>query len=427
MHEDGKQNPDERDLIDFDHDSAEHALHWPDRYRNMRSACPRGWASAHGGFWVATRYEDVLAIAQRKESFATGKSFDPETGEARGGVTIPPLPFRVAPNEVDFPEWQGVRSFLNRHFSPKAVEKRQQRAAQFAAALVNEVIETGRLDIVDSLASPLPSLMTMEIIGFPLDRWELFADAFHKIIYLPKESPEHARALRSTVEMDALIAEETQKRRTDPREDLLSHLVHGTIDGEPIGYARLREIVYNVLGGGVDTTTALTSNALLYLSRRPDERRRLIDDPALLPLACEEFVRYFSPIQGLARTASEDVSIGDWKIAKGDRVILTYASANRDAEIFEDPETLKLDRYPNRHVGFGAGMHRCMGSFLARMMFRAMMSEVLNRLPDYRVDEGGIVPYTSISTVNGWISIPASFTPGPKVGPSLKAILGGQR
>ena len=136
----------------------------------------------------------------------------------------------------------------------------------------------------------------------------------------------------------------------------------------------------------------------------------------MLPIACEEFIRYYSPIHALARTAKDDVDLDGWHIGKGERVMLAYAAGNRDPDAFDDPEQVRIDRFPNKHVGFGAGMHRCLGSFLARLMFQVMVTEVLNRMPDYRVIEEDCVPYPSVSKVNGWIHIPAVFTPGRKVG-----------
>jgi cytochrome P450 len=212
------------------------------------------------------------------------------------------------------------------------------------------------------------------------------------------------------------VDEEVALRRETPQDDLLTLLATGTIDGEPLDRDRIQALAFNIMAGGVDTTTSLTSNALLYLGRRPDQRRRLIDEPELLPLACEEFVRYVSPIQGLARNAKRDVEVNGWRIDEGDRVLLAYASANRDPEAFDDPDELRLDRYPNKHIGFGVGMHRCLGSFLARLMFQVMMTEVLTRMPDYRIEEEGIQPYHTIAKVNGWIHIPATFTPSKKVG-----------
>lgn len=413
--------PSSRCPVDFDHFTPEHAAHWPERFREMRENCPRAWTDHHGGFWVATRYHDIVSIAQKPESFTTAKDYDPETGESSGGLAIPPLPgLRAVPNELEPPEWNGVRSFLNRRFAPKAVDERRARARQFAAALIDMVIEKGSFDIVEDLANPLPALMMLDVFGFPLHEWRKFADPFHKMVYTPADDPAFPETVAGLDYFKRRVDEEIEIRRAHPGDDLLGYLAAGRIDGEPLSRDRIQDIAFNLMGGGVDTTTALTSNSLLYLSRNPDERQRLIDDPGLWSYAREEFVRYFSPIHGLARNAKEDVVMDGWAFRKGDRVLLSYASGNRDAAVFDDPDEVKLDRFPNRHVAFGAGMHRCLGSFLAKMMFETMMTEVLRRMPDFKVIETAIRPYTAVARVNGWISIPATFTPGPKVGATIE-------
>ena len=403
--------------IQFDHESVEHARNWPAEFRELREECPRAWTEAYGGFWVATRFADIVAIAQRPDVFSAHKEYDPVTRETKGGLTIPPVPgIRGIPNETDSPEWDGLRGFINRRFAPRAVEERRARASQFAAALIDEVIETGRMDIVENLTNPLPAILTMDVFGFPLEEWRDFADPFHKMVYTRVDDPDIKQVVGGLDLFYRRVTEEVASRRKDPKDDILGYMATGTINGAPLDDETIRQLAFNILAGGVDTTTALTSNTLMWLSANPDQRQRLINDPKLLPIACEEFIRYYSPIHALARTAKEDVDLDGWHIQKGERVMLAYAAGNRDPDAFEEPEEVRVDRFPNKHVGFGAGMHRCLGSFLARLMFQVMVTEVLNRLPDYRVIEQDCVPYPSVSKVNGWIHIPAVFTPGKKVG-----------
>lgn len=406
--------------VELDHDTAEHAANWAERWRNLRESSPRAWTEAHGGFWVATRLDDLVGIAQRDDVFSTHKDLDRETGEVRGGLSIPVVPgIRSIPNESDKPEWNGIRGFINRHFAPRAVELRRKRAEQFTDALLDLVIEKGEFDIVDDLTNPLPAMVTMDVFGFPLDEWRAFADPFHTMVYTPASSPGFAETVRGLDHFHQRLDEEIAKRRAEPKDDLLTILAQGTIDGEPLSYETIHDLAFNILAGGVDTTTALTSNTLIWLARNPGRRQELIDRPDILPLAREEFVRYFSPIHGLARNATDDVDINGWHIEKGDRVLLAYSAANRDPEAFEDPENVRLDRFPNKHVGFGAGMHRCVGSFLARMMWESMVTAVLRRMPDYRLVEEGLEPYHTVAKVNGWIHIPATFTPGSRTGATI--------
>ena len=406
--------------VDFDHHGPAHAADWPAEFAAMREQCPRAWSEHHGGFWVATRFEDIVGIAQRPGDFSAAKHFDEASGGYVGGVSIPLIPsVKGIPNETESPEWDNARGFINRRFAPRAVEAYRAKAQQLAAALIDKVIETGRFDIVDDLTNPLPALVTMDLFGFPLDEWHAFADPFHKVVYTPRDDPNYMDLVAGLDHFNVRVAEEVARRRKEPKDDLLGYFAAGTIDGEPLDDEFIGNLAFNILAGGVDTTTSLTSNTLLHLSRHPEDRARLIADPSLLPIAREEFVRYFTPIHGLGRNATGDVEMNGWKFDRGDRVYLAYASANRDPAAFEDPERLIIDRFPNKHIGFGAGMHRCVGSFLARLMFEVMVGEVLSRIPDYRVIEDEIVPYPTVGLVNGWIHLPATFTPGTKVGAKI--------
>ncbi len=411
-----QQNP-----VDFDHHSADHAANWPSAFAELRANNPRPWSERHGGFWIATKFKDIVSIGQRPDFFSAHKDYDPVTGAIAGGISIPAIPgLRGVPNETASPEWDGVRTFINRRFSPRAVEAFRLKAQQFAAALIDDVIETGRFDIVEDFTNPMPALVTMELFGFPLDEWRAFADPFHKIIYTPRDDPEFPNTVRGLDYFRQRVEEVAALRRIEPRDDLLSHFANGSIDGKPLDGETLYNLAFNILAGGVDTTTALTSNTLIHLSRHPEDRERLRSDRALMPLAREEFVRFFSPIHALARNVVEDVEVDGWSFKKGERVLLAYSSANRDPDVFDDPDRVILDRFPNKHIGFGAGMHRCVGSFLARIMFEAMINEVLDRIPDYQVVEEELVVYPTIGNINGWVHIPATFTPGTKVGARIE-------
>ena len=405
--------------VAFDHESPEHARSWPEQFQEMRK-CPITWTDKHDGYWIATRYRDVLTIAQNADVFSSDKTFDPATGQVKGGLSIPPFPTpRGIPIECDSPEWDAYRKILNRALTPKVVEARRARTQTFAAALIDRFIERGTCDIVDDLTSPLPALATMDMFGLPLEQWREFADPLHTMQYAPKHTPEFAAAAASLGWIRRQVEEVVARRRKDPRDDVLTYFAECEIDGIKLDDDTIWELAWNLMVGGVDTTTALTANVLHYLSRHPDERQRLIDNPEMRPIAREEFVRFFTPVHGMARNALRDIVHDGQAIREGDRVYLAYSAANRDPEVFDNPETPVLDRFPNRHLGFGAGKHRCVGSFQARMMFEVMLDGVLTRLPDYQVNEATSQQYPSVGIINGWKAVPARFTPGPKVGASI--------
>ncbi len=176
--------------------------------------------------------------------------------------------------------------------------------------------------------------------------------------------------------------------------------------------------VFPLIAGGLDTTTSLFLNAVVHLSQHPALRQQLIDHPELRPAATEEMLRFYTPVQGLARTVTRDCPFGDVEMQRGDRVLLSYGSANRDGRAFPDPDEFVVDRFPNRHFAFGIGIHRCIGSTFARMEFGVMLDEILERLPDFHVDQSRAQQYPIIGLVNGYISVPATFTPGPRRGPT---------
>jgi cytochrome P450 len=208
----------------------------------------------------------------------------------------------------------------------------------------------------------------------------------------------------------ATIAE----RRTSPRDDMISYLVQATVFDRPVSDEEVFDMAMLVIQGGFDTTGSSISSALRYLDEHPDTRQRLIDDPSLIPTAVEEFLRYEAPQFALARTATRDVEVAGRQVRAGERLLLVWASGNRDDAMFENPDDVVLDRFPNRHMTFGLGAHRCLGSTLARRQIVLALGAVLRRLPDYRIDRERTVRAETIGVTYGTFSMPCRFTPGPR-------------
>ncbi len=408
-----KSNP-----VAFDHESPEYVGAWADQYRTIRtSACPIAWSGAHGGYFVPSRYQDIVAIAQDSETFSSAKHFDAATGAVSGGVLIPPLAVPPAfPIDTDRPIWDAYRGLINRRFAPKAAEARRDFARHHASLLIDQVIETGEIDFIADLTGPLPAMVTMDLMGLPLADWRDFAEPLHEIVYTPKDSPEFPEVFRRFQRMFERCLDEVRRYRDlPPQDNLLSLFAHAPFEGRRLTDEEVEGYCNNILAGGVDTTTALTTNVLVYLWRNPHEKQRLIDDSALLPTAREEFVRFFAPQHAVARTCTRDTAVGGVEIAAGDRVYMPWGAGNRDPAVFEDPDRIDMARFPNRHIGFGAGAHRCVGSFVARVMFEEMIKQVLARIPDYRIDIDQARQYRSIGIINGWMNMPATFAPGVRL------------
>ncbi len=230
-------------------------------------------------------------------------------------------------------------------------------------------------------------------------------------------SPEFARAVADMGWVASRVSEEVALRRGSPRDDALSFIARHDVDGRPMAQEEAEAVVMLVIGGGVDTTTALTSAAFVHLARHPDDRERLRRDRGLLPAATEEFLRVYPPARSHARTVAKDCELGGQHLARGDRVLLSEVSACHDERAFPAAAGFVIDRFPNRHLAFGVGIHRCPGSHLARAQFVEIMNQVLDRLPDYSVDDEGIIEYPNWASIGGWAAIPARFTPGPRRSP----------
>jgi cytochrome P450 len=400
----------------FDHHSLEHAANVDEIYRAIRESGTVPHSDEYGGYHVLSRYADIHAAARDWETFSSKRDFDGPDRD-RAGLSIPPNPaLHLSLDELDPPEWRRVRTALGPTLAPRAVERLVPRLHEVTAYFIDRVIERGSCDLVFDLANPIPAIMILDYFGLPLDEWERYADPIHRMVYTRRDQPEYAEVLNDTVwiiDQLRLRIAQARERRAD---NVLDFLVHFDADGTPFTDLELLEMLYLALAGGVDTTTALMGNAFVYLADHPEERGRLLADPALLDSATEEFLRFYSPVQNLARTVARDVKVADVTMHPGDRVLMAWNSANRDETQFPDADQVKLDRFPNRHVAFGIGIHRCVGSTLARTEFKHVLREVLRRMPDYQIDRSEARRYKRLGTVNGWEQIPATFTPGPREG-----------
>jgi cytochrome P450 len=399
----------------FDHHSEYFAQHWRQIYAELRDRCPVAHSAQHGGFSVVTRYADVKRVLQDPQTFACGRDLEFD-GRRTGGVTVPVNPVRMGMMEMDPPVSQAYRRLLAARFTAKAIDAYRPRMAEIVSWVVDRVIESGRIDFVDDLANPLPALVSLDYFGLPLDRWEFYATVLHKAAYREKGS---ARAvgelladLRATVERRRANAAE----RTGSDTDLVDRLLGSAVDGVPLTDEAVTEMLFMLLNGGIDTSTALIASMFRYLGEYPERRAELAADPGLIPTAVDEMLRYFTPGTGVARTVTAPVELGGVRLRPGDRILLALGSANNDPEMFPEPDDVRLDRDNNsKHLAFGTGIHRCLGAFLAPAEMTLLLEEVLRRMPDYTIEVDKVVRYPTIPLVNGYISMPATFRPGQRV------------
>jgi cytochrome P450/ferredoxin-NADP reductase len=404
----------------FDHHSAEANADPVAYYRRFREQQPVGWTAAHDGFWFTTRHADVVRIARDDATFSSERA---PAGNRGISFVIPFGPgLEQYPIELDPPRATPYRELINPLLTYDAVELLKPMIARHTTRAIDEFIESGSVDFVRDLTNPVPAAVTLDWLGFPTDDWKKLAGPVHDIFASVPGTERAMRGVEGLMYLESRIRELIAARRVEPRDDAVSVLVHAEHpEGRPFTEQELVSVMYLLVAGGVDTTTSLTGSTLAWLSEHPEERQRLIDDPDLLDVAVEEFLRVFAPSQSMARTLLHDTEVGGCPMKVGERVLIPWVAANHDPEVFADPETVLLDRNPQRHLSFGIGTHRCAGAHLARAMFGEMMRQVLTRLPDYRVLPESLVPYPTRGNQTGWDAIPALFTPGPRLGSAAAA------
>jgi cytochrome P450 len=398
--------------VEFNHYAQRSIRESDAAWRDLRAQQgPVAWTEANGGHWVISRYAEVAEAFKDWETFSSARTDPRYSSIALGKLQIKPL----YPEELDPPEWHPLRRILSELLSPNAVQRLQPRVEHWVTHYLDAFIERGECELATELVCPVPAAVILELLGFPEEDWPRISWAFHAGGAYERGSPE-ARAVHGELEwVSGRVAEELADRRASPRADGLSYIARSLVDGATISSEDSEALVLLVIGGGVDTTTSVTSAALVHLAQHLDHRQQLIERPELLDDATEEFLRVYPPARTHARTVTTDIEFAGCQLARGDRVLLSEVSACHDEQAFPDADQFVIDRFPNRHVAFGLGIHRCPGSHLARAQFKEIIRQVLTRMPDYVVDATKVVEYPNWSVIGGWSKIPASFTPGARL------------
>jgi cytochrome P450 len=392
----------ERVLARFDHRSPELATDPFSVYAQLRERCPLHRSDAWDGFWVVASHQLVEEVAHDDARFCAGQ-----------GVSFPHAgnPRPLIPLEVDPPDVVAWRRLLTPLFSPAATAQREPEVRAITRDLIDAFAGRGRCDIVSDLAEALPARETMRLVGLPEERWRECLDAIHVGVH--ESARDLDKSVDALIEVAVLLAESMEAREAERRDDVISFLLSAQFGGRPVSEEEILDICLLLLFGGLDTTASVIGFGLAYLAGHPEERKRLVSEPELISLAVEEFLRYYSPVQGLARTATGDTTLDGQAISGGDKLWMLWASANHDETEFPEPERIILDRTPNRHLAFGVGVHRCLGSNLGRLMARVAFEEFLARIPDYRLENDELDVIEDAGIVYALTSLPVVFEPQP--------------
>lgn len=406
-------------VVDFDHYSKNFLDDRLAGWQELRRT-PVAYSERYGGFWVVSGYPQVAQVSRDEATFSS--FYGERDGVQCKGIVGVPRKAGIPPAgiaEADPSLHQSLRRVLNPYLLPPAVEEFRPFVEDLTSWFIDQKIEAGRMDMVLDVTNPVPAVLTMRLMGLPCEQWQHYAELFHATVAYRPGSDLYNQAISHVPEMMSSLLEEVRDRRARPRDDMLTALVGLTDEtGHPIDDDTVSAILWNLVGGGLDTTTSLTSLSLHYLATHREQRQKLIEHPELLPTATEEFLRYFSVNETLTRTVTTETELDGQRLCPGDVVMLSWVSANHDEKVFDRPGDVVLERSPNRHLAFGIGPHRCIGMHVARSVFQIMMSAILDRMPDYEIDPGRTRLYEGNPVMAGVVSMPVTFTPGPRTGPA---------
>jgi len=359
-------------------------------YQHMRETNPVSYSEEYGG-WSVFRYNDVQKVLTDYSLFSSQYM-----GEQQ--------PIAMSIINTDPPRHRQLRSLVTQAFTPRRIAQLEPRITQIVNELLDKVQPTGKMDVIDDLAYPLPVIVIAEMLGIPPEEREQFKHWSDELVGETR-TPGH----NPQMEMGMYFYQKIEQRRQEPKNDLISALIDAQIDGQHLDMMELLGFCILLLVAGNETTTTLLGNALLAFTDHPEAMEELRAHPELLPDAIEEVLRYLSPVKSMYRMASKDTELGGKQIKAGDFITAWIGSADRDEEQFPDPDRFDIHRSPNRHLAFGHGIHFCLGAPLARLEAKVALNLMLERLPNIQRVRGIPLQPSSSYILQGVKHLPITF------------------
>jgi cytochrome P450 len=385
------------EAVSFDNTDPQVISHLYERIEDVQARCPVAWSESHGGFWMLTKYGDVVEASRDWETFTVTE-----------GIMIPPTgaTMPVIPAELDPPRHTKLRKLVLPNFTDKALEPWAPGIRQIVAEAFAPLLPTGRADVVQDVARPVPVLAICLILGIDRD-WQLIRQLAEDFLAATGQ-PELAR--EKALALEAFLDEEIKARRGQPVKDLLGAYVNADVDGEPLPEHEILGLVQLLVVAGHETTVNGMGMVLYRLVSEPGLRDRVLADRSLVDKIIDETLRLHPPVWNLGRTVRTGTEMRGSTMCPGERVMLVYGAANRDPEKFANPDQFDVDRPGiTQHVTFGSGRHRCIGEALARLELRLTLSYVLDTIPD--IELAGEPVFGGGTNQFGPRAMPVRFSP----------------
>jgi cytochrome P450 len=377
---------------DFDHTDAQWVRDPYPIWEQLRTECPVAHTQRYGGTWLPVRHADVSAVAYDTEHFTSRSVI---VSEVRPGPMDLPAPIGIAPPITSDPPFHAdARRLMLPAFGPKVIASYESYTRELCRELLDAT--TGRTDIDAAVdyAQDIPLRVIVKMLGFPQEDAAIFRRFIHMIIEAVDLTAEERMNQREGRELDEYLDARIQEHLAEPRDDLTSFLLQAELGGEKLHPDHVRGTMVLLLVAGIDTTWSAIGASLWHLAGHAEDRRRLATEPELMSTAVEEFLRAYAPVT-MARMVAQDFEFEGCPMKEGDWLLLPFPAANRDPEMFERADEVLLDRAVNRHAAFGLGIHRCLGSNLARMELRIALEEWMARYPDFELADPDAVTWSA--------------------------------
>ena len=387
---------------DFDHTDPGWVADPYPIWDELRESCPVAHSDRYGGVWLPVRHDDVAEVAYDTEHFTSRSVIVSET---RPGPLDLPAPIGIAPPITSDPPFhQDARRLLLPAFAPKPIAALEPFTRELCRELLAETDGKDTFDAAVDFAQHIPVRVIVKMLGFPQEDADIFRRFIHLIIEDVDMPAEERQALQDQNEIGDYIDARITEHLEHPQDDLTTFLLEAEIGGQKLLPDHVAGTMVLLMVAGIDTTWSAIGASLWHLATHPEDRRRLVEDPSLLPTAVEEFLRAYVPVT-MARLVAEDFDFHGCPMHEGDWLLLPFPAANRDPDAFPDADRVVIDRAENRHAAFGLGIHRCLGSNLARMELTVALEEWLAHYPDFELSDPEGVTW-SAGQVRGPRTIP---------------------
>jgi cytochrome P450 len=390
---------------DWDHADPAYNQNAPQIWDQLRGTCPVAHTDRYGGAWLPVSHADVSAVARDTDHFSSEGAVLANKPPRDQWISTAPIG-GAPPITSDPPFHADARRLLLPAFSPQVVAEWEPEIRR----LCNELIDNmGNIDTVDAAvqyAQNIPVYVIARMLGLPLEDSDYFRETVHMV--LEEIGAEFGERQGAFEKLDAYLTMHVQDHIDNPKDDLIGFLLNAKIYDQPLSPQHVVGTIILLMVAGIDTTWSSIGSSIWHLAQHPSDLHRMVNEPELLPTAIEELLRMYAPVT-MARIVSQDAEIGGCPVKAGDSVLLPFPAANRDPEVFPDADKVIIDREENRHVAFGLGIHRCLGSNLARLELRIAVEVFIQRFPKFELADPSTVTW-SLGQVRGPRKLPVRIT-----------------